>query len=224
MELKTEEDFYYKEQLNLILNSFYYGIAFLVILFSINYYYFFKDKTFIYYAFLLISLTFSFLISDGMLTFFNIDYKIIKILILLDYVLLAYFSSKFSNSFLLVENFYPKVKKYVYAIGVNIILFVFLFLILRKNELYVILNILVFILLFTYWFIGVLLFNKSVHNRVFTLGYIILLFSGLDFFVFKNFGISLFNSSTLTNKIGGFIQIIALSFAVLFREKKFKKI
>ena len=223
VDLKTEEDFYFKEQLNLIIISFYYGIAFLVILFSINYYYFFKDKTFIYFAFLLISLTFSFLISDGVLTFFNIDYKIIEILILLDYVLLAYCSSKFCNSFLLIDNFYPKVKKYAYVIGVNLILFVFLFLILRKNELYMIINISVFILLFTYWFIGVLLFNRSVHNRVFTLGYVVLLFSGLDFFVLKNFGISLFNSSPLTNKLGGFIQIMALSFAVLFREKNLRK-
>lgn len=223
LDLKTEEDFYYKEQLNLMLNSFYYGIVFLVILFSINYYYFFKDKTFIYYAFFLISLTFSFIVSDGMLTFFNINDKIIEILILLDYVLITYCISKFSNSFLILDNFYPKVKKYVYLVGVNIILFVFLFLIFRKNELYIILNILMFILLFTYWFIGILLFNKSVHNRIFALGYVVLLFSCLDFFVLNNFGISLFNSSPLTNKIGGFIQIIALSFAVLFREKNLRK-
>ena len=107
-----------------------------------------------------------------MLTFFNINDKIIEILILLDYVLITYCISKFSNSFLILDNFYPKVKKYVYLVGVNIILFVFLFLIFRKNELYIILNILMFILLFTYWFIGILLFNKSVHNRIFALGYV----------------------------------------------------
>ncbi len=64
---------------------------------------------------------------------------------------------------------------------------------------------------------------RSVHNRVFTLGYVVLLFSGLDFFVLKNFGVSLFNSSPLTNKLGGFIQIMTLSFAVLFREKNLRK-
>ena len=223
IDLSTEGDSFYKENLNLLMISFYYGIAFLVILFSINYYYFFKDITFIYYAFFLISLTFSFLVSDGMLTFFNINDKVIEILILLDYIVIAYYVSKFSNSFLLIDNFYPKVKKYVYAVGVNIILFVFLFLILRKNELYIILNILMFILLFIYWFIGILLFNKSVHNRIFTLGYVILLFSCLDFFVLNNFGVSLFNSSPFTNKIGGFIQIMTLSFAVLFREKNLRK-
>ena len=74
-----------------------------------------------------------------------------------------------------------------------------------------------------YYFISILLFKKSVHNKIFTIGYVILLFSGLDFFVFKNFGISLFESNSSTIKVGGFVQIIALSFAVLFREKSLRK-
>ena len=49
------------------------------------------------------------------------------------------------------------------------------------------------------------------------------LFSGLDFFVLKNFGVSLFETNATNLKIGGFMQIIVLSFAVLFREKDLRK-
>lgn len=223
IELKTEEAILYKDKLELLINGFYYGIAFLVILFSIIYFYFFKDESFLYYAFLLSSLTFSLLVIDGMFNFFNIHEKAIEFLILLNYLFIAYCSSKFSNSFLLLDIHYPKVKKYTHVLIVIIILFVNLYLIYSKNEIFIILNILTFMLLFLYWFMGVLLFNKNMHIKLFTLGYVILLFSGFDFFVLRNLGITFIESNTTNMKIGGFTQIIILSFAVLFREKNLRE-
>ena len=223
VELNTEEDAAFKEKVQLLIDGFYYGVAFLVILFSLNYFYFFRDNSFLYHAILLASLTFSFILSDGILHLFNVDEKYIQFLILLNFTVLAYFASKFANSFLLLDIYYPKVKKYTYTIGAGIILFVILFLIFKKNELYITLGVLTAILLFIYWFLGVLLFKENTHTKLFTFSYVIILFSGIDFFILKNFGISLFETNATNLKIGGFIQIIILSFAVLYREKDLRK-
>ncbi|WP_341221648.1 7TM diverse intracellular signaling domain-containing protein [Polaribacter atrinae] len=213
----------YNEKLQLTINGFYYGVAFLVILFSFNYYYFFKDNSFLYHAFLLISISFSFIIFDGLLNFLNVDQEKIEFLILLDYVLLSFTSLKFGDSFLLLEKYFPKVKKYTLVLFLIIVLFVTLFFILKVNILYIILNVLTLLLLLVYWLLGVLLFHKNRYTKLFVFSYAISLFSGLDFFVLKNFGVSLFDTTPTNLKIGGFVQIIILSFAVLFREKDLRK-
>ena len=223
VELNTVEDATFEEKIQLLIDGFYYGVAFLVILFSINYFYFFKDNSFLYHAFLLASLTLSFILSDGILHLFAVDEKNIEFLILLNYVILTYCSSKFANGFLLLDDYYPKVKNYTYVIGGAIILFVILFLIFKKNDLYIILGILTSIILLIYWFLGVLLFKENTHTKLFTFSYVIILFSGIDFYVLKNFGISLFETNATNLKIGGFIQIIILSFAVIYREKDLRK-
>ena len=122
-----------------------------------------------------------------------------------------------------MDKYYPKVKKYAYILFFNIILFVILFAVFKKYELYIILSALTLIFLFLYWFLGVLLFNKNTHTKLFVFSYAVSLFSGIDFFVLNNLGISLFDSNPTNMKIGGFIQIIVLSFAVLFREKNLRK-
>lgn len=222
VELETEETFYFKEKLNILINGFYYGVAFLVILFSINYYYFFKDISFLYHGFLLMSLTLIFLLSDGFLNFIKMSFTSIEAIMLLNYLFLTFFISKFTNSFLQLDVYYPKLKKYTTFIGISIFLLVVAFFIFKNNNLFILLNILTFLLLFIYWFMGLFLFNKAIHIKLFTFAYVIILFSGLDFFVLKNLEISVFKSSTAVMKIGGLVQIIVLSFAVLFREKNLR--
>ncbi|PQJ73046.1 LuxR C-terminal-related transcriptional regulator [Polaribacter butkevichii] len=223
VELKTEDASLFKEKLVLLLNGFYYGAAFLVILFSLSYFYFFKDIAFLYHAFLLTCISFSFVIFDGSLHLFNVDEKDIEFLVLLDYILLSFSSLKFGNSFLMLDKYFPKAKKYTLILFLNIVLFVVLFYFSKINLLYTIVSITTLIFLFFYWFLGVLLFRKNKHTKLFVFSYVFLLFSGLDFFVLKNFGISFFESNPSNLKIGGFLQIIVLSYAVLYREKDLRK-
>ncbi|WP_158837666.1 LuxR C-terminal-related transcriptional regulator [Polaribacter sp. L3A8] len=223
VELNTVAKAEFIEKKQLLVNGIYYGITFLVILFSINYFYFFRDNSFLYHAFLLFSLTLSFVLSDGMFQFFNVNDKKIEILILFNYILLAYSSSKFTINFLLLDTYFPKVKRYIYSMVIGVILLAVLFLIFKKNIVYTILTVLTGVLLFIHWFISVLLFKKNTHTKLFALSYVILLFSGIDFFVLKKFGISLFETNAINIKIGGFIQVITLSFAVLFREKDLRR-
>ena len=222
-ELIKEDVSLYKEKIQFLINGFYYGIAFLVILFSVFYFYFFKDNSFLYHAFLLMSLTFSFAAGDGIFYFFNVNTNNLEFIIVLNYIFLVYSATKFSNNFLMFDSYYPKLKKYTSFVIIVISLVVVLYLISDKNELFIILNTLTFILLLAYWFLGLTLFRKNTHTKLFIFSYAIILFSGVDFFLLKNFGISFIDSNSANMKIGGFIQIIILSFAILFREKKLRK-
>ncbi|PQJ81802.1 response regulator transcription factor [Polaribacter glomeratus] len=218
-ELAAESESNYKEKIQLLLNGFYYGFAFLVIIYCFYYYYFFKDNTYLYYALLLSSLVLSFSLVDGIWAFFKASQNIIDITILLNYVFVAFFSSKFIQNFLVVDNYFPKLKRYTYSLGFLIILMILIYLLSKNHSIFIVINILVFLISSIYWFVGVLLFKNSVYNKIFVFAYVTILFSGIDFFVLKKLGYSLFETNAIGLKIGGFIQIIVLSVAVLYREK-----
>jgi DNA-binding CsgD family transcriptional regulator len=209
----------YNEKLQLIVNSFYYGFAFLVILYCFFYFYFFKDVAFVYYALLLLILLLGFSVMDGMWHFFMVDDQIIDFIILFNYIFLAFVSSKFVSSFLRLDNHFPKLERYTYLLGLVIILLVIHFLFFRIHIIFIIINILVFVILFIFWFTGILLFKNNIYTKIFVFAYVGLLFSGIDFFVLKNFGYSLFETNPTNMKIGGLIQIMVISVAVLYREK-----
>src|SRR5690606_1719900 len=59
------------ESVNLMRNSLYYGLAIMSMIFNFVLYYIFRDKRFILYSFLQLSLFVSFLYQDGMFYFFS---------------------------------------------------------------------------------------------------------------------------------------------------------
>ena len=85
------------------------------------------------------------------------------------------------------------------------------------------LNILVFIILVANWLPAVLLFKKNRYTKIFAFAYVIILFCGIDFFILKFLGVSVINVEARTIKIGAFLEMIILSFAVLYRMKMLRK-
>lgn len=114
VELNPVEKSTLKEHKYLLFNGFYYGFAFLVIIYNICYFFLFKDQTFLYYSLFLTSMVFGVFIMDGMLNFFNVDEETDNFLMILNYFLLSFFSSKFANSYLFLEFYYPKLKRFSY--------------------------------------------------------------------------------------------------------------
>ncbi|SDS01226.1 7TMR-DISM extracellular 2 [Polaribacter sp. KT25b] len=222
VEFGSEEIMSLREKNNLLLNGFYYGFAILIIIYNLFYYFLFKDNSFLYYSLFLSNICFGIFTMDGMLNYYNINEGLNDFLMCLNYVLLAYFSSKFSDNFLFLDIFFPKLKRYSYGIGI-IILFLAVFYVTTKNYYFLFfLNILVFLLLFINWFCAVLLFNKNVYTKILAIAYVIILFSAIDFFILKFLGISLIDINAVTIKIGAFLEMIILSIAVLYRMKILK--
>ncbi len=217
IEFSKEEISILKEKKHLLLNGFYYGFAFLIIIYNLCYYFLFKDDAFLYYALFLASMSFGVFTMDGMLIFLNLDKNLDDFLMILNYVFLSFFSSKFANSYLFLDIFYPKLKRRSYLIGVIIIVLGVLYLIFKNYYFLLFLNIFVFSLLFVYWFCAVLSFNKNVYTKFLVFAYIIILFSGIDYFILKFLGISFVDINSITIKIGAFSEMIILSIAVIYR-------
>lgn len=222
IQFNSEEDAIFKEKNQLILNSFYYGFAFLIIIFNLFYYFLFKDDAFLYYSLFLITIVFGVFTMDGMLNFYNMNKFVNDFFMILNYTLMAYFSSKFMNSYLFLDAVYPRIKKFSYLIGVVIIAFGILFLVTENFYFLLSVSILVFALLLMYWIISVLLFKRNLYTKILMIAYVILLFSGIDFFVLKFLDLSVIDINSTTIKIGAFLEMIILSVAVLYRMKTLK--
>lgn len=223
VELTSEEASILKNNNQLLLNGFYYGFAFLVIIYNLCYYLLFKDDTFLYYSLFLATMTFGVFTMDGMLNFYNISESTNNYIMIFNYIFLAFFSSKFINHYSFLDNHFPKLKNISYVVGAIIIIFGFLYLNFKSYYYLLTLSILVFSLLLTYWFTAVLLFNKNVYTKILVFAYTIILFSGIDYFVLKFMGISIADIDPLTIKIGAFFEMIILSVAVLYRMKILKE-
>lgn len=220
--LGSEQIMLIKEKNNLLLNGFYYGFTFLILIYNLSYFFLLKDHSFLYYSLFLASMCFGVFIMDGMLNYININERLNDFLMCLNYCLLAYFSCKFADNYLFLGIFFPKVKRYSYSIGIVIVFLAVLYVVTSYYYYLLILNLLVFLQLFINWFCAVLLFNKNVYTKILAIAYVIILFSAIDFFILKFLGISLFDINPVTIKIGAFLEMIILSIAVLYRMKILK--
>lgn len=222
-ELDTVEKSTFKNNNQLLLNGFYYGFAFLVVIYNLFYYFLFKDNAFLYYALFLASMTFGIYTMDGMLNYLNITGNFNNFLMVLNYCFLSFFSLKFINKYLFLDEYYPKLKRASYVIGYVMILLSIIFLISQDFYILLLLGVLMFSLLLTYWFFSIYLFHKNVYNKILVFAYVIILFSGIDYFILKFLGISFINTDAITIKIGAFLEMIILSIAVLYRMKTLKE-
>jgi DNA-binding CsgD family transcriptional regulator len=223
IDFDTEEASTSKNKNQLLLNGFYYGFAFLIIIYNLFYYVLFKDDAFLYYSLFLASMTFGLFIMDGMFNFYNISEWTNDLIMIVNYALLAFFSSKFANSYLFLDRYYPKLKKFSYSLGIAIVVLGFLYLNFKNYYYLLFINVLLFSLFFIYWFSAVLLFKKNVYTKILAFAYVIVLFSGIDFFILKFLGISFGDIDPTNIKIGGFLEMIILSIAVLYRMKTLKE-
>lgn len=223
IEFDTEEASLLNQKNQLILNSFYYGVAFLIMLYNFFYFLLFKEDTFLYYSIFLGFMCFGIFIMDGMLNFYGINERFIEVIIVLNYICLAYFSSKFIHRYLFLDKNYPNLKKFSFTIGTAIIISAIFYLIFKSYYYLLTLNILVFLLFLTYWIINILLFNKNIYNKILAFGYVFILFSAIDFFILKPLGFSIVDINPISIKIGAFLEMTILSIGILYRMKILKE-
>jgi DNA-binding CsgD family transcriptional regulator len=183
----------------------------------------FDDAAFIYYSLFLFSTSFGLFVTDGMLNFIGFTEGTIDFLIVLAYTLVAFFSSKFSSNYLQLDVYYPKLKLLPYAIGSAILILGSFYLVTDNFIFLIAISILVFSVFLIYWLAGVTLFKKNVFIKVFTFAFVVIFLLSVNYYVFKVFGISSASLNATNIKLGGFIEMIVLSLAVIYRMKVLKK-
>ena len=223
IEITTERDFLLQERFQTLLIGLYFGFALFIMISNIFYYFVFDDAAFIYYSLFLFSTSFGLFVTDGMLNLIGVSERTIDFVIVLAYTLVAFFSSKFSSNYLQLDLYYPKFKLLPYVISL-VILILGLFYLVTDNFIFLVaISILVFSVFLVYWLAGVTLFKKNIFIKVFTFAFVVIFLLSINYYVFKVFGVSSASLNATYIKLGGFIEMIVLSLAVIYRMKVLKK-
>ncbi|WP_439128272.1 LuxR C-terminal-related transcriptional regulator [Polaribacter sp.] len=222
IDILAEKDFLYKERTNMLFNGLYYGIALIIVISYIFYSILLGDDSFLYYGLFVFSLTCGVFVRDGMLNFMEASISVIDFTVIFIFILIAFFASKFSDKYLQIDFYFPKIKFFSYGIGVIIIILGLCHLITGYYYLFLSLVILVFSLFLTYYIVGILLFNKNVFIKIYVLAYTFILFLAFNNYVLKTFGISFEALNAVNFKMGGIIEMVIFSSALIYRMKILK--
>lgn len=215
--LDTQVNSVLRDRIHMFINGFYYGFVCLIMLYSFSYYFVFKDKAFFHYTFFLFSVSFGMFLLDGMFNFFGLGEQVNDFFMTLNYLFLAFFTGKFANYYLLLDNYYPKHKKWSYALGSLAVLLGLLYLIYQEYYLLLLVNALVFVVIATYWVYGLLLFRKNIYIKIFVFAEVLVLLFALDLFILRFLGVPTLEINAIHVKIGCFLEMLLLSVAVLYR-------
>lgn len=207
------------ERNQFLIIGFYYGFS--MVLFIINLFYFLtlKEETFLYYAGFLLTISFGLILSDGILEFYDFSLALIQRLQAIDHVLVTVFAYLFAISYLRARNYFKYVDHFFIGLLILQCAFCTLYIATFDFLYYIWLELVVFFTLSSLWFTGVLLFSKNWYTKIFTIAYIFILILGIDYFVLKLFGIKCLEINGIHVKLGGVIEMLFLSYAVVYRIK-----
>jgi len=223
VEINSADDYQYKEKKSLLFIGFYYGFALMIFIINLFYYLTIKDTTFIYYCFFILFVSLGLFISDGIFGYYDVFRKLMHIFQAIDHSLVALFGAYFAMSYLQTNQYYPSLKNRIGSalviLGIVCIAYVFT----TNFSFYVATEILVFSILGALWVASVTLFNKNIFSKIFVIAYVFILLLGIDYYVLKLFGLKVLGITSNYVKFGGFIEMLFLSYAVVYRVRILKE-
>ncbi len=209
-----------RESVNLMRNSLYYGLAIMSMIFNFVLYYIFKDKRFILYSFLQLSLLVSFLYQDGMFYFFSQGTFVVHYFLVWNVALCATLSGIFAYYFLDMKHTMPHFKRW--AIPITGAMFTFVMLYTLTDLLFFrhIASVLFCILPGICLYQAVKTFRQDVYARFLVLSFGLITFTSVCF-VLNRYIDSAFLSYFDINSIrfASAVEMICLSLALVFKVK-----
>jgi two-component system, sensor histidine kinase LadS len=206
------------------LQGLYYGFALLLLLANLVCYFIFEEKLFLFYTLALLGSTALFFYNDGLYYVFGIfesnnHFLGESILLWLAMGSTAYFASKYLN----IKKFYPKLKVLATPlIVIGGILAITAFLAKDISIAYTA-NFVSISLFVCYFGASVLLFNQKNYAKFFAIATFIPLLFTFDYFILKNIGVHFLSTETVHIKIAGLIEMLLLSYAILYRMRALKE-
>ena len=203
--------------------SFYYGFTLMVLLINVFFFINTKDKFFLFYCFLLLSITFILAELDGLFYLLLGNSNLIRHVDITLHLCLIISLMLFTTNALRLNNYYPKLN----SIGVSIILanlFCFVIYVITDNLLwYSIGEGLNAIGLLMYWLSGFFLLKKEVYARYIVLGYSIIFISSNLYVLPSEFGLIDVGFTTGYFKIGSVVEMLVFIYAISYRHKVVEK-
>lgn len=204
---------------NLVYFGFYYGFAFIVLLINLFLYLQTKERFFILYILLALSIVLILLELDGFAFWLVGNASWITQIDVVLHTFLLISLMLFTTEVLQLKTHLPKLK---WVGGIIVLLNTFSFLIYLSTDTifwYSLGEIFNAIGLLLYWFTGILLFRKLLYARFLFIGYTVLFISNVIYVLPSEFGMIDLGFSPKDFKIGSIIEMSILLYAISFRYK-----
>lgn len=201
------------------INSFYYGSAIMIILLNLNFFFKFRDKTYLYYMLFLLSLMINFLLYDGsLINVFrnNHNYYRLELFIHISNELwFILFSIKFLN----INQRHPLISKLFYIFPL-IVLVLYICNLVNNNFIYIAIGDAIGISLFPIlWLFGFLFIKSIPYAKFYVLGYLLIVPFAVFFIIGYPFGLWEVHGDMNIVKIASWLDIIVFTYAITYRMK-----
>lgn len=210
---------YYKSETFFIFgNGWYYGFAFMVFVVNMFFYLSLKNEPFLSYALFLAVINIGISFFDGVMNFW-IGADKIEVLGPIIHFLVGFAGYWFATGFLNLKELHPKAKYLAYSfLGVGAVLYVIYYI----TGSYVFLawaDMVTYLVLVMYWFLGLLVIKKHDFAIFFVVGYFLVMVAGFFHITPLNFGLHMFPITFGFVKFGAVFEMLILTYAITYKVK-----
>jgi len=209
---------------SLFLKGVFYGAISIILLLNMISFFLFEEKVFGYFG-LAVTGTLLLLFGEDNLSGLLFQDTLIKGTGITTTILCATAGlvALYSSQYLTIKEYFPKLKTFtvplfLVAAGISVTHWF-----VDNAMLPVAVNIISFTLLLCYFGGGIMLFFKNNYSKFYVLGMAIPLLLVLDYFVLQVIGINFLNVSLALVKAAFFINVLLMTYAILFRMKNIKE-
>jgi len=217
--LLSSFEFKNSERNKLLEFGLYYGFSFVVLLINMFFFYQTKDKFFVLYSLLALSISLILLELDDFFYLLFRDFSGVKYIALWLNTFLLIALALFTSNALKLDSYNPWLNKIGWILIVFSSIF-FMFFSYTDISLWYSIGILFnTIALFLYWFSSILLFNKEVFAKFIFIGYTIIYISSIVYILPSDFGFLDIGFTLQYFKIGSIIEMVVFLYAISYRYK-----
>ena len=209
---------------SLFLKGTFYGAISIILLLNLISFFLFEEKVFGYFG-LAVTGTLLLFFGEDNLSGLLFQQTLFKSTAVTTTILCATAGlvALYSSQYLTIKEYFPKLKTFtvplfLFAAGLSVTHWF-----VDNAMLPVAVNIISFTLLTCYFAGGIMLFLKNNYSKFYVLGMAIPLLLVLDYFVLQVIGINFLNVSLTAVKASFFINVLLMTYAILFRMKDIKE-
>lgn len=195
----------------------YYGLAIIIVILNLFYFFNFREITFLYYSFFLSGIIFTILFRDGLVPYLFENQWLAKDGEVIFHFATVSFGILFASVYLRHELYFPRLKYYSYFNTLLSFVFFSVYVFNGSFIWFALAQLSGILLLSVYWVSSLLLFNKNTFSAFFAVAYSFILILTIDFFILPIFGLPNLGITTSLMKVSSVFEMLILSYAVVFR-------
>ncbi len=215
--IRIIKDYQRANSLSFWINGLYYGVALMIFVFNLLYFFNFKERTFLYYSLFLAFITLSLFLRDGLFQYFFDATWLTTYGETIFHSGVAIMGAIFASEYLNHKEHLPKLKWISIALCCLLLVTYSIYLVSHNYLFFALGEVICLTTLGMYLISGFILFKKNSFSKFFTIAYLFIFLFAYDFYVAPIFGIPNLVNTTNPIKVAGAIEMIVISFAVVYR-------